>query len=56
MKPKVYVTRHLPQIAREELEEACEVDIWDEEFPPPYEVILENIAEKEGLGLHHFCL
>ena len=26
------------------------------EFPPPYEVILENIAEKEGLGLHHFCL
>ena len=49
MKPKVYVTRHLPQIAREELEEACEVDIWDEEFPPPYEVILEHIAGKEGL-------
>ena len=49
MKPKVYVTRHLPQIAREELEEACEVEIWDEEFPPPFEVILENIANKEGL-------
>ncbi len=49
MKPKVYVTRHLPEIARAELEEACEVTIWDEEFPPPYDVILENIADKEGL-------
>ena len=49
MKPKVYVTRHLPQAAREELEAACEVAIWDEVFPPPYEVIVENIADKEGL-------
>ena len=49
MKPKVYVTRHLPQAAREELEEACEVTIWDEEFPPPYDVIVENIADKDGL-------
>ena len=49
MKPKVYVTRHLPQVAREELEAACEVTIWDEEFPPPYEVIVENITDKEGL-------
>ena len=49
MKPKVYVTRHLPQAAREELEAACEVTIWDEEFPPPYDVIVENIANKDGL-------
>lgn len=49
MKPKVYVTRHLPQVAREELEAACEVTIWDEEFPPPYDVIVENVVDKEGL-------
>jgi glyoxylate reductase len=49
MKPKVYVTRHLPAAAREELEAACEVTIWDEEFPPPYEVIVENVAGKDGL-------
>jgi glyoxylate reductase len=49
MKPKVYVTRHLPQAAREELEEACEVAIWDEEFPPPYDMIVEQVADKEGL-------
>ena len=49
MKPKVYVTRHPPQAAREELEADCEVTIWDEEFPPPYEVIVQNIADKDGL-------
>lgn len=49
MKPKVYVTRHLPQVAREELEAACEVTIWDKEFPPPYEEIAENVVDKEGL-------
>ena len=49
MKPKVFVTRHLPQLARSELEEACEVEIWDYEKPPPYETILDRIADKEGL-------
>ena len=49
MKPKVYVTRHVPEAAREELEAVCEVTIWDEEYSPPYKVILENIADKEGL-------
>ena len=49
MKPKVYVTRHLPDPAWEELIAGCDVQIWDEEYPPPYETILENISEKEGL-------
>ncbi|RME86020.1 MAG: D-glycerate dehydrogenase [Caldilineae bacterium] len=49
MKPKVYVTRHLPEQAMQALLEACEVDIWDEEFPPPYETIVEHIRDKEGL-------
>ena len=49
MKPKVFVTRHLPEIARAELEQACDVDIWDFETPPPYEVLLERVADKTGL-------
>ena len=49
MKPKVYVTRHLPQIARDKLEEACEVEIWDFEVPPPYETIREKIVGKVDL-------
>ena len=49
MKSKVFVTRHLPEIARAELEQACDVDIWDFETPPPYEVLLERVADKTGL-------
>jgi glyoxylate reductase len=49
MKPRVYVTRHLPDGALQELLEACEVEIWDRDSPPPYEVIAEKIKDKEGL-------
>jgi glyoxylate reductase len=49
MKPKVYVTRHLPEAAWSELVAACDVESWDEEFPPPYELLTEQIKEKDGL-------
>ncbi len=49
MKPNVYVTRHLPRIALQELQAVCEVEIWDEEFPPSYDLIVEKVAGKEGL-------
>jgi len=48
-KPEVFVTRHLPEVARAELEKVCEVDIWNFEVPPPYETIFERIVEKDGL-------
>ena len=49
MKPKVYVTRHLPEVARIALEKTCDVEIWDFETPPPYETICEKVADKDGL-------
>jgi glyoxylate reductase len=49
MKPRVYVTRHLPERALEELLRVCEVEIWDQEIPPPYDVIVEKMGDKEGL-------
>lgn len=49
MKPKVYVTRHLPEAAWSELLQACDADSWDEEFPPPYEVMIEKVGDKGGL-------
>ena len=49
MKPKVYVTRHLPEVATEELLKACDVEIWDFESPPLYETIKEKVADKVGL-------
>jgi glyoxylate reductase len=49
VKPKVFVTRHLPQVARDELERSCDVEIWDYEYPPRYELIKEKIRDKAGL-------
>jgi glyoxylate reductase len=49
MKPKIYVTRHLPKVALDKLVEACDVEIWDEEFPPSYELLTEKVADKDGL-------
>jgi glyoxylate reductase len=49
MKPKVYVTRHLPEVAWNKLVDVCAVESWDEEYPPPYDLLVEKVADKEGL-------
>jgi glyoxylate reductase len=49
MKPPVYVTRRLPERALEELLKVCDVEIWDQEIPPPYDVLVEKVGDKEGL-------
>jgi glyoxylate reductase len=48
-KPKVFVTRRLPQKAWEVLIQNVEAELWDYETPPPYEVLLEKVRGKEGL-------
>jgi glyoxylate reductase len=48
-KPKVFVTRRLPEVVREELIRHVDAEIWDYETPPPYEVILEKVRGKDGL-------
>jgi len=48
-KPKVYVTRHLPMKAWEELIRSCDADIWDKDTPPSYETIIRNLGNKAGL-------
>jgi glyoxylate reductase len=49
MKPKVFITRRLPESAWKEVATACEVEIWDQEIPPSYETICQAIKDKTGL-------
>ena len=50
MKPKVYVTRRLPEPAMNELIKSCHVEIWSKETPaPPYNIIKEDVRDKQGL-------
>jgi glyoxylate reductase len=49
MKPFVYVTRRLPEPALQSLLQVCKVEIWDHDVPPPYEVMVEKVVDKEAL-------
>lgn len=49
MSPKVYVTRLIPKRGLDLLCSFAEVKVWEEELPPPREVLLEEVKEVEGL-------
>ena len=49
MKPKVYVTRLLPAQAMDKIHSFCDAKVWEGELPPPRDVLLNNVAEMEGL-------
>lgn len=53
LKPKVYVTRKLPEVVINKLKVFSEVSMWKEEDTPvPREVLLREIEDVDGL----FCL
>jgi glyoxylate reductase len=45
---KVFVTRHLP-ISLDALESVADVDVWPEHLPPPYEILLAQARQVDGL-------
>jgi glyoxylate reductase len=48
-KPKVFVTRILPQSALDKIAEVADMEVWQDEVPPPREVILEKVKDIDGL-------
>lgn len=48
-KPKVFVTRAIPEGGLDLIREACEAEIWTSEMPPPREVLLEKVRGVDGL-------
>jgi glyoxylate reductase len=48
-KPVVFVARHIPPTKLALLQENCDVDLWDEELPPPHDVLLARSAGKDGI-------
>jgi glyoxylate reductase len=47
VKPKIFVTRVIPGIER--LQAACDTDVWQDEFPPPYETLRDRVRGVDGL-------
>jgi glyoxylate reductase len=48
-RPRVFVTRRLPGGALERLRTVAEVDVWQEDLPPPREALLAGVSEADGL-------
>jgi len=49
MKPRVFVTRRIPERGLKKILDFCDAEIWEEELPPPREVLLQKVRDCEGL-------
>ncbi|WP_134703984.1 D-glycerate dehydrogenase [Ammoniphilus sp. YIM 78166] len=50
MKPKVYITRKLPEEVVADLYESCQVTMWEkEEVPVPYEELEKQVQDADGI-------
>jgi glyoxylate reductase len=48
-RPRVYVTRIIPPEGLDRVRAFCDVTVWEDELPPPREVILRETREADGL-------
>jgi glyoxylate reductase len=48
-KPKVFVTRRIPEAGLERILAACDATVWPDQLPPPYELIRSRIGDCDGL-------
>ena len=49
MRPRVYVTRLLPEGPMERILSSCDANVWEGELPPSRSVLLDNTRDAEGL-------
>lgn len=48
-KPEVYITRGIAQEALDMIDRVAEMEVWPQESPLSYEVLLEKVRDAEGL-------
>ncbi len=48
-KPRVYVTRRIPEAGLRLIHAACDAEVWPEETPPPRETLLKAVRGVEGI-------
>ena len=48
-KPKVFVTRIIPDKGLDLVKDFCDADVWEGELPPPREEILKRVQGVDGL-------
>ncbi|HEX5827795.1 MAG TPA: D-glycerate dehydrogenase [Candidatus Limnocylindrales bacterium] len=48
-RPRVFVTREIPDEGLDPVRAACDVDLWPDELPPPRDELLRRVAGVDGL-------
>lgn len=48
-KPKVFVTRILPEKGLQLIREVCDAEVWPDELPPGYDILLDKVRGATGL-------
>ena len=48
-KPRVFISRTIPEKALRMIEDECEVVMWDDEMPPPRPKLLDELALADGI-------
>ena len=48
-RPRVFVTRRIPEAGLSRVQEHCDADIWDGALPPERDELLKRIAGCEGV-------
>ena len=48
-RPRVFMARVIPDEGLEPVREACDVDLWTDELPPPRDELLRRVAGVDGL-------
>jgi lactate dehydrogenase-like 2-hydroxyacid dehydrogenase len=49
MKPRVFVSRIIPDAGLDRIKAACDADIWTEVMPPPYETLMQRVQGVDGI-------
>jgi glyoxylate reductase len=48
-KPKIFITRKIPQAGLDQIADDVDMEVWPDELPPPYETLLEAAQVADGL-------
>ena len=48
-RPKVFVSRRIPEEGLAAIRAACDVDLWPEQLPPSYDVLRDRVKDCDGL-------
>jgi glyoxylate reductase len=48
-RPKVFVSRRIPEDGLNRIAAECDVDLWPQQLPPPYDTLRDRVKDCDGL-------